>query len=66
MAERTVTISGLSKTYSNTRWRLAYPIAARGSAAIRKVHDFLTVGAPHPLQEAGAFALRLPEPFCGS
>ena len=58
MADRTVTISGLSKTYSITGWRLAYAIASeRLTAAIRKVHDFLTVGAPHPLQEAGAVAL---------
>jgi aspartate/methionine/tyrosine aminotransferase len=65
MSERTVTISGLSKTYSVTGWRLAYAIACeRITAAIRKVHDFLTVGAPHPLQEAGATALRLPESFC--
>ena len=64
MAERTVTISGLSKTYSITGWRLAYAIASeRITAAIRKVHDFLTVGAPHPLQEAGAVALRLPQSF---
>jgi aspartate/methionine/tyrosine aminotransferase len=64
MRERTVTISGLSKTYSVTGWRLAYAIAnERITSAIRKVHDFLTVGAPHPLQEAGAVALRLPESF---
>ena len=64
MADRTVTISGLSKTYSITGWRLAYAIASeRLTNAIRKVHDFLTVGAPHPLQEAGATALRLPESF---
>ena len=64
MADRTVTISGLSKTYSITGWRLAYAIACeRITSAIRKVHDFLTVGAPHPLQEAGAVALRLPESF---
>ncbi|HLK86879.1 MAG TPA: aminotransferase class I/II-fold pyridoxal phosphate-dependent enzyme [Candidatus Binataceae bacterium] len=64
MAERTITISGLSKTYSITGWRLAYAIAGeRLTAAIRKVHDFLTVGAPHPLQEAGAAALALPESF---
>jgi aspartate/methionine/tyrosine aminotransferase len=64
MADRTVTISGLSKTYSVTGWRLAYTIACeRLTSAIRKVHDFLTVGAPHPLQEAGATALRLPEAF---
>jgi aminotransferase len=64
MADRTITISGLSKTYSVTGWRLAYAIASeRLTDAIRKVHDFLTVGAPHPLQEAGAVALRLPESF---
>jgi aspartate/methionine/tyrosine aminotransferase len=64
MAERTITISGLSKTYSVTGWRVAYAIASEPlTAAIRKVHDFLTVGAPHPLQEAGAVALRLPESF---
>ncbi len=64
MADRTITISGLSKTYSVTGWRLAYTIACeRLTSAIRKVHDFLTVGAPHPLQEAGAFALRMPESF---
>src|SRR6516225_3030245 len=62
MRDRTVTISGLSKTYSLTGWRVAYVIACeRITSAIRKVHDFLTVGAPHPLQEAGAVALRLPE-----
>jgi aspartate/methionine/tyrosine aminotransferase len=64
MAERTITISGLSKTYSVTGWRLAYAIACeRLTSAIRKVHDFLTVGAPHPLQQAGASALRLPLSF---
>jgi aspartate/methionine/tyrosine aminotransferase len=64
MSDRTITISGLSKTYSVTGWRLAYVIACeRLTSAIRKVHDFLTVGAPHPLQEAGAFALRLPASF---
>jgi aspartate/methionine/tyrosine aminotransferase len=64
MRDRTITISGLSKTYSVTGWRLAYVIACeRLTSAIRKVHDFLTVGAPHPLQEAGAFALGLPASF---
>jgi aminotransferase len=61
MAERTVTISGLSKTFSITGWRLGYCIAAPEiSNGIRKAHDFLTVGAPHPLQVAGAAALALP------
>lgn len=64
MADRTVTIGGLSKTYSVTGWRVAWCIASpRITGAIRKVHDFLTVGAPHPLQEAGAVALRLPQSY---
>src|ERR687893_2828080 len=55
MRERTVTISGLSKTFSCTGWRLGYAVAPPAqSAAIRKVHDFLTVGAPAPLQASGA------------
>ncbi|MBI3075479.1 MAG: aminotransferase class I/II-fold pyridoxal phosphate-dependent enzyme [Deltaproteobacteria bacterium] len=64
MAERTVTISGLSKTYSVTGWRVAYAIAPPPiTAAIRKMHDFLTVGAPAPLQEAAAVALALPQTY---
>ena len=55
MAERTVTISGHSKTFACTGWRLGYAIApAKETTAIRKVHDFLTVGAPAPLQQAAA------------
>ena len=58
MRERTVTISGLSKTFSCTGWRLGHAIAPPiETVAIRKVHDFLTVGAPAPLQEAGAVGL---------
>ena len=58
MRERTVTISGLSKTFSCTGWRLGYAIAPpEQSVAIRKVHDFLTVGAPAPLQAAGAVGM---------
>ena len=58
MRERTVTISGLSKTFSCTGWRLGYAIAPPAqTGAIRKVHDFLTVGAPAPLQAAGAVGL---------
>ena len=58
MAQRTVTISGLSKTFSCTGWRLGYAVApAPLTAAIRKVHDFLTVGAPAPLQAAGAVGM---------
>ncbi|MBK6941493.1 MAG: aminotransferase class I/II-fold pyridoxal phosphate-dependent enzyme [Planctomycetes bacterium] len=64
MAERTVTISGHSKTFSVTGWRIGYAIAPPAiTAAIRKVHDFLTVGAPHPLQEAAAAALAFPPQF---
>ena len=62
MRGRTVTINGMSKTYSVTGWRVGWAIAApEVTAAIRKVHDFLTVGAAAPLQQAGAVALRLPE-----
>jgi aminotransferase len=58
MRERTVTISGASKTFSVTGWRIGWIIAPAGlTDAIRKVHDFLTVGAPAPLQEAVAAAL---------
>jgi len=58
MRERTVTISGLSKTFSCTGWRLGYAIApAAAAGAIRKVHDFLTVGAPAPLQAAAAVGM---------
>ena len=60
MRERTITINSLSKTFSVTGWRVGYVVASPElSNAIRKVHDFLTVGAAHPLQEAGAFALNL-------
>jgi aminotransferase len=64
MAERTVTINGMSKTYSVTGWRVGWAIAPpRLTAAIRKVHDFLTVGAAAPLQEAGVTALSLPASY---
>jgi len=65
MAERTVTISGLSKTWSATGWRIGWCVAAAPlTSAIRKVHDFLTVGAPAPLQAAAASALAFgPEYF---
>jgi aminotransferase len=64
MRARTITINGLSKTYSVTGWRVGWCIAApETTAAIRKVHDFLTVGAAAPLQEAGAVALHLPESY---
>jgi aminotransferase len=61
MRERTVTISGASKTFSVTGWRIGWAVAPKEiSTGIRRVHDFLTVGAPHPLQEAAAAALELP------
>ncbi len=65
MADRTITISGASKTFGVTGWRIGWAIAPEAiSDAIRKVHDFLTVGAPAPLQEAVAVALdRLDERF---
>ena len=64
MGERTVTINGLSKSYSVTGWRVGWAVApAAITNAIRKVHDFLTVGAPAPLQEAGAAALGLPRAY---
>jgi aspartate/methionine/tyrosine aminotransferase len=62
MRERTVTISALSKTYSVTGWRVGWAVASpQLIGAIRKVHDFLTVAAPAPLQEAGVVALGLPD-----
>jgi aspartate/methionine/tyrosine aminotransferase len=64
MSERTVTINGMSKTYSVTGWRVGWTVAPPAiTDAIRKVHDFLTVGAPAPLQEAGAVALGLPAAY---
>ena len=64
MADRTVTINSLSKTFSVTGWRVGWAIApARLTGAIRKVHDFLTVGAAAPLQAAGAAALGLPDSY---
>ncbi len=59
MRERTVVVSGLSKTFSVTGWRVGTVVAPPAlTSAIRKVHDFLTVGAPAPLQEACAAGLR--------
>ena len=64
MRERTVTINGMSKTYSVTGWRVGWAVGPEKiTNAIRKVHDFLTVGAPAPLQEAGAAALSLPADY---
>src|SRR5215813_368146 len=64
MRERTIVINGMSKTYSVTGWRVGWAIAPPGpTEAIRKVHDFLTVGAAAPLQQAGASALKMPEGY---
>ena len=64
MRERTVIVNSMSKTYSVTGWRVGYCIAAPEiTSAIRKVHDFLTVGAAAPLQSAGAYALSLPAEY---
>ena len=64
MEERTITINGLSKTYSVTGWRVGYILAnPQLTGAIRKVHDFLTVGAPAPLQRAGVVAMQLPPTY---
>jgi len=64
MAERTVTISGISKSYSVTGWRVGYAVAPPDlSVGIRRAHDFVTVGAPHPLQEAAVAALALPDSY---
>jgi aspartate/methionine/tyrosine aminotransferase len=64
MADRTITISGISKSYSVTGWRIGYAVAnPELSLGIRRAHDFITVGAPHPLQEAAVTALHLPDSY---
>ena len=64
MRDRTVVVNSMSKTYSVTGWRVGYCIASPEiTNGIRKVHDFLTVGAAAPLQAAGAYALSLPQEY---
>lgn len=64
MEDLTVTINSLSKTYSVTGWRVGWAIAHEDlTLPIRKVHDFLTVGAPAPLQRSGAAAVNLSDKF---
>jgi aspartate/methionine/tyrosine aminotransferase len=64
MRDRTITINAASKTFSVTGWRVGYAVAAPPlTSAIRKVHDFLTVGAPAPLQEAVAAAMRFDDSY---
>jgi aminotransferase len=66
MAERTVSIHSMSKTYSVTGWRIGWTIASPGlSVGIRRVHDFLTVGAAAPLQQAAVTALCFPDAYYG-
>jgi L-glutamine---4-(methylsulfanyl)-2-oxobutanoate aminotransferase len=64
MHDRTITIGSFSKTYSVTGWRVGYVLADEAiTSRIRKIHDFLTVGAPAPLQQACVAALNLPETY---
>jgi aminotransferase len=65
MADRTLTINSMSKSYSVTGWRVGWVIAANDaiSDGVRRAHDFLTVGAAAPLQEAGAVALEFPREY---
>jgi aminotransferase len=64
MKERTVVVNSMSKTYSVTGWRVGYVLAPPDvTGAVRKVHDFLTVGAAAPLQRTGAYALRMPPEY---
>jgi aminotransferase len=67
MFERVISCSSLSKTYSITGWRLGYIIASREVVEVaKKVHDFLTVGAAAPLQEAAVVGLRFPDSYYAS
>ena len=67
MRDHTIVINGMSKTYSVTGWRVGWALAPPAvTQEIRKVHDFLTVGAAAPLQQAGALALKLPQSYYNS
>ncbi|MDD3471980.1 MAG: aminotransferase class I/II-fold pyridoxal phosphate-dependent enzyme [Syntrophaceae bacterium] len=64
MEDRTITINSMSKSYSVTGWRVGWAIAQRDiTSAIRKVHDFLTVGAARPFHEAGVAAMGMPQSY---
>ena len=64
MEDRTVTLSGLGKTYAVTGWRVGWAVAAaRLTALVRKVHDYVTICAPTPFQLAGVAALALPDAY---
>ena len=64
MRERSVLVNSMSKTYSVTGWRVGWVLAAPDlTESIRKVHDFLTVGAAAPLQQAGVLALNMPDSY---
>lgn len=64
MRERSVLVNSMSKTYSVTGWRVGWVLAAPDlTDSIRKVHDFLTVGAATPLQQAGVLALNMPDTY---
>lgn len=64
LEDRTITVNAMSKTYAVTGWRVGWTIAPPAlTQAIRKVHDFLTIAAPAPLQAAGVTALELPASY---
>jgi aspartate/methionine/tyrosine aminotransferase len=64
MRDHTIVINGMSKTYSVTGWRVGWALAPpEATQSIRKIHDFLTVGAAAPLQQAGALALKSPQSY---
>ena len=64
MRDRSILVNSMSKTYSVTGWRVGWVLASPDlTDSIRKVHDFLTVGAAAPLQQAGVMALSLPDDY---